>query len=310
VVRDIAVSDTEGRWTEEALAEKLGVIQQTVNTWISDIRARQRAARDIINFRLNRLGQIAQAVGLSRNRISESVGNTNFGNIDILLSQGRDMDYIADHYNMDLALVWALRKEYQDKANEKTPSILSFSKERYEKFFEGFFRLAHRKVKETTRIAFLNADWRDFESTPVLRKNSDHSINIFDYHRILSKTGWKVAEVARQFYALGFTIVATEGSHNLLTNEGIPSERIFKMHEGRPNIADGIKNATIQLIINTPVGKQSQYDDSYIRKAAIKYKTPYITTLAGAFAAVKGITAYRKGEAEVRSLQSYHAAIK
>ena len=105
-------------------------------------------------------------------------------------------------------------------------------------------------------------------------------------------------------------IVATEGTHNLLTDEGIPAERIFKMHEGRPNIADGIKNGTIQLIINTPVGKQSQYDDSYIRKAAIKYKIPYITTLAGAFAAVKGITAYRKGDAEVRSLQSYHAAIK
>jgi len=75
---------------------------------------------------------------------------------------------------------------------------------------------------------------------------------------VADKEKGKVAEVARQFYALGFTIVATEGTYNLLTNEGIPSERIFKMHEGRPNITDGIKNGTIQLMINTPVGKQSQ----------------------------------------------------
>ena len=108
IARDIASTDPECTWTEEALAQKLGVIQQTVNTWISDIRARQKAGRDIIIIRLIRLGwtqeQIAQVVGLSRNRVSEIVGNTNFGEIDTLLCQGRDMDYIARHYHMDLAL--------------------------------------------------------------------------------------------------------------------------------------------------------------------------------------------------------------
>jgi len=322
IARDIAASDPEGGWTEDALAEKLGVIQQTVNTWISDIRARQKAGRNINIIRLSRLGwsqeQIAHVVGMSQNRISEIIGNANFSEIDNLLAQGRDMNYIADHYNIDLALAWTLRlegkadqekfkelgwglhtwdlwnfnecderfgddwpgripaqlvahtlfyftklgdlvfdpmagggvvsdvslvferrcqsfdlaasesrpeilyhywepqdgcwpttkkpdliffdppyytkkkKEYQGKANEKTPSISSYSKEKYENFFEGFFRLAHRNVKDTTRIAFLNDDWRDFQSTPALKENSDNSISMFDYHRILSETGWKM----------------------------------------------------------------------------------------------------------------------
>ena len=82
------------------------------------------------------------------------------------------------------------------------------------------------------------------------------------------------------------------------------------MHEGRPNIVDAVKNAKIQFIINTPGGKLSKYDDSYIRKAAIKYNVPYITTTAAAAAAVKGIAARQKGDTIVKSLQSYHSAIK
>ncbi|HIJ52271.1 MAG TPA: carbamoyl-phosphate synthase large subunit [Planctomycetes bacterium] len=117
-------------------------------------------------------------------------------------------------------------------------------------------------------------------------------------------------EVAKQFQNLGFKIKATNGTHRFLTDNGLKTEHILKMHEGRPNIVDAIKNAEIQLIINTPSGKLSKYDDSYIRKAAIRYKVPYITTTAAAAAAVKGIAAHRAGPAPVRSLQSYHAAIR
>ena len=119
-----------------------------------------------------------------------------------------------------------------------------------------------------------------------------------------------VYEVAAQFAQLGFKIKATQGTHEFLASRGVPSEMILKMHEGRPNIADGITNGEIQLVINTPSGKLSQYDDSYIRKAAIKYKVPYITTLAAATAAAKGITAYRQVKAGVKSLQRYHSEIK
>ncbi len=118
-----------------------------------------------------------------------------------------------------------------------------------------------------------------------------------------------VLEVARQFEGLGFKIKATEGTQKFLGENQINAEPILKMHEGRPNIVDGIKNNEIQLVINTPSGKLSKHDDSYIRKAAIKYKVPYITTLAAAVAAVRGINAIRRGHGNVRSLQSYHADI-
>jgi carbamoyl-phosphate synthase large subunit len=119
-----------------------------------------------------------------------------------------------------------------------------------------------------------------------------------------------VLEVANQFDKLGFSIKATKGTHEFLAEHGIESEPIFKMHEGRPNIVDSIKNEEINLVINTPSGKLSKHDDSYIRKAAIKYKLPYITTLAAAVAAAKGIAASREGHGEVKSLQRYHADIK
>jgi len=117
-------------------------------------------------------------------------------------------------------------------------------------------------------------------------------------------------EVAKQFQKLGFKIKATEGTHRYLTDNGVKSEHILKMQEGRPNIVDAIKNGEIQLIINTPAGRISKHDDSYIRKAAIKYRIPYITTTAAAAASAKGIAARRDGSAPVRSLQSYHSGIK
>jgi carbamoyl-phosphate synthase large subunit len=118
-----------------------------------------------------------------------------------------------------------------------------------------------------------------------------------------------VLEVARQFEKLGFRIKATNGTHRFLAEQGIKSEPIFKMHEGRPNIVDGIKNKEIQLVINTPSGKLSKHDDSYIRKSAIKYKVPYITTLAAALAAARGIDRNREGHGTVKSLQNYHKDI-
>ncbi|MCU0958967.1 MAG: carbamoyl-phosphate synthase large subunit [Pirellulaceae bacterium] len=119
-----------------------------------------------------------------------------------------------------------------------------------------------------------------------------------------------VVEVARRFSELGFVIRATEGTHRCLAAAGIRSEPILKMQEGHPNIVDAISNAEIQLVINTPSGKASKADDSYIRKTAVKRKVPYITTLAAGLAAAKGIDAFRRGRGRVQSLQEYHAGIK
>jgi len=119
-----------------------------------------------------------------------------------------------------------------------------------------------------------------------------------------------VLEAATQFKQMGFAIRATAGTHAFLAQHGITSEPILKLHEGRPNIEDAIKNGEIQLVVNTPAGKSSEFDDSYIRKAAIKHKVPYITTTAAATAAAHGIAARRKERGRVRSLQDYHRALQ
>ncbi|MCL4207343.1 MAG: carbamoyl-phosphate synthase large subunit [Pirellulaceae bacterium] len=119
-----------------------------------------------------------------------------------------------------------------------------------------------------------------------------------------------VVEVARRFAEMGFAIKATEGTRRCLAAAGIEVEGVLKMHEGRPNLTDAISNGEIHLIINTPSGKASKEDDSYIRKTAVKRKIPYITTLAAGLAAAKGIDAFRKGRGQVKSIQEYHAGIR
>ncbi len=121
----------------------------------------------------------------------------------------------------------------------------------------------------------------------------------------------ELVQIAKDFYELGFKILATGKSYEMIIDAGIPAKRIFKIYEGRPNIADEIANGEIQLIINTPAGKTSAYDDSYIRKEAIRHRVPYITTMAAAKASADGIRAVKNNtHIGVKSLQSYHAEIK
>ncbi|MDE7047928.1 MAG: carbamoyl-phosphate synthase large subunit [Lachnospiraceae bacterium] len=120
----------------------------------------------------------------------------------------------------------------------------------------------------------------------------------------------EVVEVARSLAGDGFQIVATEGTCNLLNEAGIKAQKAKKLFEGRPNVGDMITNGDFDLIINSPVGKDSIYDDSYLRKAAIKAGTPYITTVAAARVAAEGIH-YVKTHAsgEMKSLQELHGEI-
>ncbi|MDR2202745.1 MAG: carbamoyl-phosphate synthase large subunit [Nitrososphaerota archaeon] len=115
-------------------------------------------------------------------------------------------------------------------------------------------------------------------------------------------------EVAKRLLDLGFKIYATRGTHEYLTGKGLCAEVINKLYEGRPNITDAIKNHQLDMIINTPSGsKRSNDDDSYIRKSAIRYNIPYITTLTAALAGVKGIAEKVKcSEETLYSLQEYH----
>ncbi len=121
----------------------------------------------------------------------------------------------------------------------------------------------------------------------------------------------EVVEIAGLFKEAGFTILATGTTYDLITEAGIPAKRVKKLYEGRPNILDLITNGDISLIINSPSGKESVHDDSYLRKAAIKEKIPYMTTIAAARATAKGILYVQKhGDCEVKSLQQLHSEIK
>ena len=120
----------------------------------------------------------------------------------------------------------------------------------------------------------------------------------------------EVVEIGKLFHECGFKILATESTCKLINEAGIPAERVNKLQEGRPNILDLITNGKIDLIVNSPVGKDSAHDDSYLRKAAIKGKIPYMTTIAAARATAKGIHYVQQhSDSDVKSLQEIHSMI-
>jgi carbamoyl-phosphate synthase large subunit len=113
-----------------------------------------------------------------------------------------------------------------------------------------------------------------------------------------------LVDLARQLHELGFQLVATRGSQRKIENAGIPCEFVYKVNEGRPNIVDLVKSQQIALVINTPLGRASFYDERAIRRAAMQYSVPCITTMT---AAVAALHALKEEELQVRSLQEYHA---
>jgi carbamoyl-phosphate synthase large subunit len=117
-----------------------------------------------------------------------------------------------------------------------------------------------------------------------------------------------VAPLARRFVDMGFKLVATHGTADVLEESGMQVERVFAVKEGRPNVVDLIKSERIQLIVNTPTGQVSVFDEAAIRRAAVSARVPTITTLAATRAAADGIEALQRGEYKVESLQSLHAS--
>jgi carbamoyl-phosphate synthase large subunit len=117
-------------------------------------------------------------------------------------------------------------------------------------------------------------------------------------------------EIAKLFHQEGFRILATGRTYEAITSAGIPAEKILKLYEGRPNLMDAMTNGDISLIINSPIGKDAIHDDSYLRKSAIKYRIPYITTITAAKAAAEGIAFVNgHGAQDIHSLQEWHAMI-
>ena len=155
-----------------------------------------------------------------------------------------------------------------------------------ENFGEAFF-----KAQEATQTCL------PLEGTALVSVNDNDKPELLDVIKPLSECGFK--------------FVATGRTYELIKNAGYDVKKVCKMYEGRPDVADYIINREVQLVINTPIGKKSAQDDSYIRKAAIRAKVPYITTMAAAKATAEGIKAVKSGaHSAVKSLQELHASIK
>jgi len=118
-----------------------------------------------------------------------------------------------------------------------------------------------------------------------------------------------VTPILRRFHDLGFRILATKGTQEYLRRLGVPAERVYKVNEGRPDIVDFIVSGETRLLINTPLGKKSQYDDYAMRRAAIMYRTPYLTTMSATSAACDALIALRSRTHAVRSLQERIASL-
>jgi carbamoyl-phosphate synthase large subunit len=127
----------------------------------------------------------------------------------------------------------------------------------------------------------------------------------------LSEKPESAVRAAKEFAKLGYKLIGTSGTVTWLAGHGIPCETVHKINEGRPNVLDVILNKQVCLVINTPSGRRdARADDSSIRKAALKYKVPYLTTVAAALASAQGIRAARDSAGGVKSIQAYHADIR
>jgi carbamoyl-phosphate synthase large subunit len=126
---------------------------------------------------------------------------------------------------------------------------------------------------------------------------------VFVSVREIDKT--RIVDAVRLLFSLGFKVMATSGTQRFLADQGVPTEKVNKVLEGRPHIVDAIMNGDIQLVFNTTEGPQALADSRSLRRAALLHKVPYYTTLSGAVAAAQGIRAYLGGDLEVRTLQSY-----
>jgi carbamoyl-phosphate synthase large subunit len=175
--------------------------------------------------------------------------------------------------------------------------------------------LAHRRVEDQVDLAVLDAvddvraalvdlvDALDRDAAGLrLPKRGKVFISVknADKRSILPE--------ARELSRLGYELLATEGTWRVLKAGGIPVERVNKVHEGRPHIVDRIKNREIDLVLNTPMGKQQREDDDKIRSSAVQNGVACITTFAGISAVVQALAALHRGDYEVRKLQEHHAA--
>ena len=172
--------------------------------------------------------------------------------------------------------------------------------------FQGQDILLSPEMRSTGEVMGLDADLGIAYAKSQMAANSPLPLSGSVFISVSNAHKKEVASVARDFVNLGFQIVATGGTADVIASAGIEVQRIFKLNEGRPNAIDLLKNKEIQLVINTPAGQTPRADEVKIRTTAVYTGTPIMTTISGARAAALGIAALKKSGYAVKTVQEYH----
>jgi carbamoyl-phosphate synthase large subunit len=197
--------------------------------------------------------------------------------------------------------------EMLDFTREQVPTHLSV-KEAVLPFdrFPGVDTLLGPEMKSTGEVMGLGADFGSAYAKAQLGANQRLPVEGTVFISVTDADKAAVVPVARQFYDLGFTVLATSGTCTYLQDHGIAARHINKLAQGRPHVEDAIKNGEIQMVINTGMGGGAHKDGFVIRRAALKFAIPYVTTVAGALAVSKAVAAMKTQPLTVCSLQEYH----
>jgi carbamoyl-phosphate synthase large subunit len=179
-------------------------------------------------------------------------------------------------------------------------AVLPFNK------FTGSDTLLGPEMRSTGEVMGIDTDFGRAFAKAQLAAGQNLPLQGTVFISVSDRDKSAVALIAQDFLNLGFHLLCTEGTHRFLAEKGLKVEKVLKLHEGRPHVIDFIKNREIHLIVNTPTGSEAQQDGQRIRRTAITYKVPLITTLAGARATVAAIRALQWGSLGVKSLQEYH----
>jgi carbamoyl-phosphate synthase large subunit len=174
------------------------------------------------------------------------------------------------------------------------------------KRFPGIDPVLGPEMKSTGEVMGIDSDFGRAYAKSQIAAGQILPVKGKVFISVRNKDRRSIIFIAKKLADLGFALIATTGTSKVLASNGLEVKSVLKIGEGRPNIADLIKNGEIDLIINTPSGKKSHTDQLSLRSLAVMYNVPYITTISGASAAVNGIEFLQKGEIEVKALQDYH----
>ncbi|MCS6958900.1 MAG: carbamoyl-phosphate synthase large subunit [Pseudanabaenaceae cyanobacterium SKYGB_i_bin29] len=195
------------------------------------------------------------------------------------------------------------REVFPDRISIKE-AVLPFAK------FPGTDTILGPEMRSTGEVMGIDTDFGRAYAKSQIAAGQNLPLSGTVFISVNERDKRSVTSVAEGFAELGFRIIATEGTYRILQRNGIPCQQVLKLHEGRPHIGDAIKNGQVQLIVNTPSGSEAQTDAQMIRRAALLYKIPVITTIAGAKATIAAIRALKEAPLSVQAIQEFHQAVR